>query len=209
MRYELQNKTYDVVITKKHIKNTYIRVKDDEKIYVTTNTLMPNIMIKKLLDKNYEYLVKRINKINSSNQKEADFYLFGKKYKLQFVDTDLKIINDVIYVKNIDILKKWMDKETRAIFEDRLNTIYNLFEENIPFPNLKIRKMKTRWGVCNRKTNTITLNSNLIREELNKIDYVIIHELSHFVQFDHSKKFWNIVNKYSPNYKKIRKELKS
>lgn len=209
MKYELENKTYEVIIIRKHIKNTYIRFKDDEKIYVTTNALMPNIIIKKLLDKNYEYLLKRIKKINNSNQKESDFYLFGKKYKIVFMDTDLKIIGDTIYVKNSGTLKKWMEKETRKIFEDRLKVVYNLFEEKIPFPNLKIRKMQTRWGVCNRKTNTITINSNLIREELNKIDYVMIHELSHFVHFNHSKEFWIVVNKYAPEYKKIKKELKS
>lgn len=68
--------------------------------------------------------------------------------------------------------------------------------------------MKTRWGVCNRKDNSVTLNSELIRYEADKLDYVIIHELSHFVHFNHSKNFWNLVSKYCPNYKQARKDLK-
>ena len=68
--------------------------------------------------------------------------------------------------------------------------------------------MKTRWGVCNKKTNTVTLNSELIKYDISKIDYVIIHELSHFLHFNHSRSFWNQVEKYCPNYKKIRNELK-
>ena len=83
-----------------------------------------------------------------------------------------------------------------------------MFEENIPYPNLKIRKMKTRWGVCNRKNNNVTLNSELIKYGYDQIDYVITHELSHFVHFNHSKDFWMTVSKYCPNYKKIRKSLK-
>ena len=69
--------------------------------------------------------------------------------------------------------------------------------------------MSTRWGVCNKKTKTITLNSELVKYNIDKLDYVIIHELSHFIYFNHSKSFWNQVGKYCPNYKQIRKDLKS
>ena len=68
--------------------------------------------------------------------------------------------------------------------------------------------MKTRWGVCNKRDNSVTLNSKLMEFDLEKLDYVIIHELAHFIHFNHSKDFWNLVCKYEPNYKKIRKEMK-
>ena len=86
--------------------------------------------------------------------------------------------------------------------------MYQVFEEKIPNPKLKFRKMKTRWGVCNRKENAITLNTDLLKYDLEKLDYVIIHELSHFVHFNHSKEFWLLVEKYCPYYKRIRKELR-
>ena len=44
--------------------------------------------------------------------------------------------------------------------------------------------------------------------DITKLDYVIVHELSHFIHFNHSKEFWNLVNKYCPRYKQIKKELK-
>ena len=84
-----------------------------------------------------------------------------------------------------------------------------MFEESILLPNLKIRKMKTRWGVCNIKTNNITLNFYLSRYNIECLDYVIIHELAHLLEANHSKKFWNIVSKYCSNYKDIRKKLRS
>ena len=68
--------------------------------------------------------------------------------------------------------------------------------------------MKTRWGVCNKVSKTITLNSDLIRYSFDKLDYVIVHELSHFIHFNHSTSFWSLVQKYCPNYKKIRKEMR-
>ena len=85
----------------------------------------------------------------------------------------------------------------------------NKFDENIPYPILKIRTMKTRWGVCNRKVKSVTLNFNLVKYDYYCLDYVIVHELSHFVHFDHSKEFWNTVSKYYPNYKIIQKKLKN
>ncbi len=94
------------------------------------------------------------------------------------------------------------------VFSERLEYNYDLFDEKIPFPKLKIRKMKTRWGVCNKRDNSVTLNAKLIKYSLREIDYVIIHELSHFVHFDHSREFWETVSKYMPLYKKAVKVLK-
>ena len=121
---------------------------------------------------------------------------------------NIEIIENHIYVKNKDYLDKWYKKETKRIFKEELDKIYNLFEENIPYPNLRIRKMTTRWGVCNKNSKTITLNSELIKYSIDKLDYVIVHELSHFIHFNHSTSFWCLVSKYCPDYKKIRKELR-
>ena len=94
------------------------------------------------------------------------------------------------------------------IYEKRVKEIYNMFSESIPYPNIKIRKMSTRWGVCNKKNKTITLNLELIKKDIKYLDYVIVHELCHFIHFDHSKEFWNLVSKYCPNYKQLRKEMR-
>ena len=79
---------------------------------------------------------------------------------------------------------------------------------NIPEFQLRIRKMKTRWGVCNYVKKTVTLNSELIKYERTIIDYVIIHEFSHFTHHNHGKEFWALVGTYYPEYKKARKELR-
>ena len=55
---------------------------------------------------------------------------------------------------------------------------------------------------------TITINTELITKDVHLIDYVIIHELSHFKHMNHSKEFWQYVEKVYPYYKKARKELK-
>lgn len=210
MFYEIEKKQYEVIITRKNNKNTYIRVKNDLKIYVTTSYFVTNNQIRKLLDRNYEYLEKTISKMNILIEKEESFYYLGKKYDVIIMPTkEIEFINNKIYIEDRKKLDKWINEKIKTIFKERLEFLYSNFNENIPYPKLKIRKMKTRWGVCNRRDNSVTLNSELIRYDLNKLDYVIIHELSHFIHFNHSKKFWDLVSEYCPNYKIIRKELKN
>ena len=207
--YKLDGKKYNVEMVIKNNKNTYIKVKEDLTIYVTTNMFTTKRMVKNLLDEQQDFLRKVISKMKNRNEKENEFYYLGEKYDIIKVPFDKLEIDDYkIYVSDEKELQKWLKKKTLEVFEERLNYCYQLFEENIPFPKLKIRKMKTRWGVCNRRDLSVTLNSKLIRYNTFIIDYVVIHELSHLVHFDHSKEFWQTVEKYMPNYKKAVKALK-
>ncbi len=210
MEYKINDKKYNVIIEKKNNKNTYIRVKDDLNIYVYTNYFVSKRQIINILDNNINEIQKMINKVNETKNNENEFYYLGKKYNIILMKVNqVELINDNIYTTDLKMLEKWLKDEIINIYKNRLEVIYNLFEENIPYPNLKIRKMKSRWGVCNRKNNNVTLNSDLIKFEIEKLDYVIVHELSHFVHFDHSKAFWSVVEKYCHDYKRIRKELRS
>ena len=209
MKYEIDGIDYEVIIEEKNNKNTYIRVKEDGKIYITTNYFTSKGYLKNLLDNNYVALKKMIDKNKLKQEKNNQFYFLGKKYDIIIVPTiDIEICDDKIFVKNTDYLNKWLKKRTEQIYKQRLDYIYNLYKEDIPYPKLRIRKMKTRWGVCNRKDNIVTLNSELIKYGYQQIDYVIVHELSHFIYFDHSKNFWLQVSKYCKDYKVIRKTLK-
>lgn len=208
MKYVIDEVEYDVNIIKKNNKNTYIRIRNNE-IYITTNYFVSKNYIKQLLDKNYGTIKKMIEKEKNKIEKNNNFYFLGKKYDVIYVNyKDIEISDDKIFVKSEEYLNKWLKKHIEVIFKERLDYIYNSYIEKIPYPKLRIRKMKTRWGVCNRSNNTVTLNSELIKYGYEQIDYVIVHELSHFIHFDHSKNFWLQVSKYCKNYKEIRKSLK-
>lgn len=207
--HKIDEKKYNVEVIKKNNKNTYIKVKDDLTICITTNYFMRKSDIKDILYKEEDYLKKMIFKVKNRIEKEKEFYYLGEIYDIIIVPfNDVKVEENKIFVKSEEELQKWLKKQMKKIFTERLEFCYNLFEEKIPFPPLKIRTMKTRWGVCNKKNLSITLNSKLIRYDINVIDYVIIHELSHFVHFDHSKAFWKTVEKYKKDYKKYANMLK-
>ena len=201
--YKLDGYTYKVLVIKKNNKNTYIKIKDDLTIYVTTNYLTSKREIKIILDNEKEFLRKALSRTRKKLEKEELFYYLGEKYDLILVPFENTEVSDgKIFVKDMKTLEKWLKKQMKRIFTERLEYNYNLFDEDIPFPKLKIRSMKTRWGVCNKRDNSVTLNSKLIQYSIHEIDYVIIHELSHFVHFDHSREFWETVRLHMPDYKK-------
>lgn len=209
MIYTINGQEYEVVIIKKKNKNTYIRVKEDLKIYVTTNIFSSKNYIKSLLDNNIESIKNMIEQQKKQIKKKDYFYYLGEKYEVFVDDVDgIKFLDDAIFVSEKKQLEKWIKEETLNLYKKQLDYYYNIFEEKIPYPKLKIRNMKTRWGVCNIRDNSVTLNSRLIEYDIEKLNYVIIHELSHFIHFNHSRDFWNLVSKYEPNYKRIRKEMK-
>lgn len=204
--YILNNKEYPIEIIRKNNKNTYLRVKDS-KIIVTTNYLTSLTTINKLIKNNTTFINKQLTK--EDLKKEEIFKLFGNSYDIIYGFKDTEIENNKIYTKDLKTLNKYLTKYITNIYNERLDYYYHLFEENVPIPNLKIRKMTSRWGVCNIKNHNVTLNLELSKYNIECLNYVIVHELSHFIHPNHSKDFWLLVSKYYPNYKEIRKYLRT
>ena len=75
------------------------------------------------------------------------------------------------------------------------------------YNKINIKNQKTRWGSCSRRGN-LNFNYKVIFLPEKIQDYIIAHELCHLREFNHSRKFWNLVEKIIPNYSDIRKELK-
>lgn len=210
MKFQYKNNEYPIIIEKKRTnKNTYIRVKSDLSIYVTTSTYTANYMIEKLIDQNESSIIRMIENQEKKRESNEGFLYLGKKYDPIYVDyCDISFGEEKVFLnKNLDV-DQWYKKKAKKLFQEHFEKKYQEFSEKIPYPSLKIRKMLTRWGVCNTKLITITLNLELIKRDTKYLDYVIIHELSHLIEANHSAKFWKIVEKNCPNYKEIRKEMK-
>ncbi len=210
MKLQIDNNIYPIVIErKKSNKNTYIRVKKDMTIQVTTNYFTSQKAITKLIEENTDKIEKMINQQKTKNENNTGFFYLGKKYDVVYVEyCDISLGESKVFLnKKLDI-DKWYKKQAQVIFKDHLDNIYHRFSKRIPYPDLRIRKMTTRWGVCNVKTKTVTLNLELIKRDTKYLDYVIVHELSHLIHANHSSKFWDLVEENMPDYKKYRKEMK-
>jgi len=85
---------------------------------------------------------------------------------------------------------------------EHFNSFYN-FKYN----RISIKKQSTRWGSCSSKRN-LNFNYKLLFLSQEMADYVVVHELCHLQEMNHSKKFWDLVAKVFPNFKEIRKEMR-
>ena len=206
MKIELDNIIFEVIITRKKIKNIYFRIKEDLCIYVNCNYLCTNSYIEQLLLNNKKDIIKMYNNMKSKININNDIYYLGEK--LEFIESK-KIYIDSCYAygPSIEKIYEYLEKISIKMFESRLNSLKIQFND-LPNFRLKTRRMKTRWGVCNKSSMTVTLNTELIHKDVTLIDYVIIHELCHFKHMDHSTSFWREVEKYYPYYKLARKRLK-
>ena len=96
-------------------------------------------------------------------------------------------------------------EEFKEIVEKNAN---ELVKQTGLVPNkITIKKIKYAWGSCSNKKN-ITINLELIKYSEQSIRYVILHEFCHIKYMNHSKDFWNLVEKYMPDYKQVKKEFK-
>ena len=98
-----------VIVTKKNNKNTYIKVKEDLTINVSTNYLATKHYIKGLLDSERDYLRRVLRKLKLRAEKEADFYYLGKKYDIIWVPfSKVEVDGLKIYAKDEKQLEKWL-----------------------------------------------------------------------------------------------------
>lgn len=207
---ELNNEIYNVEIERKYsTKNTYIRINDNLDIYVTCNMLTSDRYILNLINSKQKQIINMIERVKKKKNKEESFYYLGRKYDIVYLNKKgITFGEEKVFVSPDFNLDKWYKKESSKVFQIELDRIYQEYIYKIPYPSLTIRKMKTRWGVCNTKTHKITLNLELIKKDIKYLDYVIVHELSHLLYANHSKDFWKCVEANYKDYKKIRKELK-
>ena len=208
-KISLGNEIIKVKIIRKNNKNIYFRFDEESNLIVTSNKKISTSKIIKLIEDNESSLIRLLNKNKNKQDKDGEIKILGLKYDIKEDPNISKITfnNGNIYINNSKYLEKYISNLTRQVFNEEINKILKIMP-NIPKFTLKIRKMKTRWGVCNYVKKIITLNSELIKYDRNIIDYVIIHELSHFTYHNHSSDFWELVATYFPNYKKARKELR-
>lgn len=202
----IDNHEYPYIIEYKRIKNIYFRVKDDLVVHVSAPKIVSKSYIEKLLMKNDKLVIKMYQSELQKRERKQDIYYLGNKLDLIISEGDTYINNDCIYAKDIETAQKYIYSLAYDVFKVRVDSIKTCFND-IPDFKLKVRKMTSKWGVCNIKSMSVTLNTELITKDVHLIDYVIVHELSHFKHMNHSAAFWCEVSKHYPYYKKARKEL--
>lgn len=211
MTYKASNgKEIEVILTRKNNKNIYFRVKDDLKIHITCPIYLGQENILKMIAKNEDSILKMYDKAYENSRDNELFLYLGKKYFIEIKkeEKEIRFDNDTVFAPSMKALENFYKSEVERIFKSEVEIAKKCFS-NLPEFTLKFRSMLTRWGVCNPSKKTITLNTELLKKDIDLLDYVIIHEMCHFFEANHSKNFWHLVGLAYPNYKEARKRLKA
>ena len=152
---------------------------------------------------------------------ETQFYL-GRRYVLKvLVDSEqvsnvklsrgkLNVIlrqdSDDRVVKVKPLIDKWYQQKAKVIFHERLNKMLPKATWVTGTPSFRVMVMKKQWGSCSTKGN-LMLNPHLIKASKECIDYVILHELCHIAEHNHSEKFWRLLTQVMPHWKEIKAKL--
>lgn len=213
----------EYTITKKKIKNFIIRIYPDLRIAISVPLYASNKDIENFIQSKKEWIETTLNKIemakeNKNNLKENTIKILGKNVEKKIIESDLERIrltdtSVYIYSKNIDnarIDKKlfeWKFEELKNILEEYLGKYTKLLNTDINY--YQIKKLSSAWGIYHKRENYISFNFDLIEKDIKCIEYVVLHELCHIFYMNHQKDFWTLVEKYMPDYKIRRKNLKS
>lgn len=217
-----KNKLIEYEVIKSKIKNLYIHIKAG-KVIVKAPVRVKDIDIEKVVEKKKKWIYEKLENMHADIYKQgSNVFLLGKAYPLKIKFIKQNTSN--IYIENgnmiVEISKKYK-KEYAKIIEELLDDVYmKVAEKEVDMamqivtrivgikPNkYRIKKLKTAWGTCTSNKN-ITINSSLMKYDRTVIQYVVLHEICHLKYMNHSKEFWNMVEKYMKNYKEIRKKLK-
>ncbi len=214
------------VTRKKGQKNLYIRVNPPGgDVTVSAPTDAPEDAIRYFVLRKVPEITKiREKMIAQPRQSKRDFvsgeacYLWGKPYMLQVIyegrryrieKTPQRIIMHVPEGASADNRQKALTEWYRGELKRILPQVLAQCEERVGVKSnaCNIKYMKTRWGSCNIREKKILINLQLVHKPIECLEYVVIHELVHLLEKNHTNRFRALVEKYYPNWKEAKQML--
>ena len=129
----------------------------------------------------------------------------GVKRDRNYITVYVQDRADAEHIK--DLLDEWYHDHARRVFQERLDACFpNMTHVGVPYPEIAIRQMRSRWGSCSVK-GQITINVKLIKVPKTYIDYVIFHELCHLAEPSHNSRYYRLLDRVVPDWRERRERL--
>ena len=216
--------SYDVNVTRKRIKNLYLRVLPLGVISVNAPLHTSEVEISRFVLSREDWIAQQLQKQESHTAhryEDGDIIAyFGKQLTLKLINcngrTRVERSGDTLLLtirQDADeaARKKAVDTWRRLELYEAAGAMLPGIERTVGkrAGELKIRDMKSRWGTCNIKTANITINLRLAEKPVECLRYVLTHELCHLHEAGHGERFWRRMDAYYPDWKRVRKLLKT
>lgn len=216
--------------TKAKPRKVVIKVHPDQRVVATVPSDATGEAIQEAMIKRARWIWESITEFSSQHEYvlprqyvsgETQFYL-GRRYVLKVVidfnkASNVKLFRGRLTVtlkKDSDdrtllikaLLDKWYLHRANVIFHQRLQAMLPKSSWVLELPSFRIMAMKKQWGSCSTK-GSLMLNPHLIKAPKECIDYVILHELCHIAEHNHSERFWRLLTQVMPNWKEVKAKL--
>lgn len=230
IRYIKDNNTeFTYELTRKSVKNLNLRVSSDGTVKVSVPYRVSFKTADEFVMRNAEFILKAQEKAAEKNKPSFDrIYFLGNRLELKIIpcEKNSALLTDTelqLYIKESELqsdkshaiqtaVNHWEKEKGEELFPPILCKAYRRFCElglEIPFPVLAVKSMKTRWGSCTAAKSKICLNASLVEKPVICMEYVICHELSHFLVQNHSSDFYSVLTRVFPDHKEVRRLLNS
>ena len=207
---------------RKNMKNIYLKVEKNADVVVSAPPRTPNYLIKKLIRDNIDEINLRRNNILTNGYTVKQYVtgekhiIFGKEFVLEVRLGNKNVVK--LSDDKIILVIKDKDQDREQIVTSYLRKV--LYNKALEFSNkyekimgvhaeqLRIKKMKTRWGTCNIEAKRIWINYELIKYPIECLEHIVVHELTHLLETNHTPRFYTLLGKYYPNYRENDKLIK-
>ena len=207
---------------RKNMKNIYLKVEKNADVVVSAPPRTPNYLIKKLIRDNIDEIKLRRNNILTNGYTVKQYVtgekhiIFGREFVLEVRlgnKNVVKLSDDMIILV---IKDKDQDREQivisylRKVLYNKALEFINKYEKimGVHAEQLRIKKMKTRWGTCNIEAKRIWINYELIKYPIECLEHIVVHELTHLLETNHTPRFYALLEKYYPNFRENDKLIK-
>ena len=227
-RIKYQNKTIAYTVNKAKVKNIYISIQNGE-VVIKAPLYVTKTQIQELVESKRKWIMQKLNEYQESPRKVKEYYdgekfqILGQNYYLNiyYKETNKALLNvengKIVIVlpiefsgkDNTEKIKKMINKMYLMIAEKEVESSMEKMRKKVGIApeEYRIKKIKTAWGTCSSRRK-ITINQDVVMYSKKAIDYVVLHEICHLKYMNHSKNFWNMLEKYMPDYKTAELELK-
>ena len=226
---EADGNAISYTLERKPVKNINLRIRADQCVYVSAPKDVAAKMVDAFVVEKSAHILRALKKFKDRNRESTleNNFVNGETVKFLGRNLRLKVKNAsrskvesdesyvTLYVKDVQdadlkkrVLETWLRKKCKDEITAICKKVYPQVKKyGIAFPEIQLREMVSRWGSCSPKKGFVTFNTALIAMPVSCIEYVVTHEFTHFLYPNHSKKFYQQLATFMPDWEERKKRL--
>lgn len=221
MIHKIQFSGFTIEVTRKKMKNIYLRIYPDGKITLSVPKHIKQAEIDTFLSSKLNWIQEQQAKFQSQQRAISSNHIdvWGKRYALKVIEQDTRpkitLTHNEMHLQvrpktSVELQQAMIDEWLRDELKRALPSLLEKWQPimDVQVQKFFVQKMKTRWGSCNYTQGNVRFNSQLAKKSPQCLEYIVVHELAHLLEPSHNARFHSLMSQFLPNWKLIKAELK-